>query len=105
MSYRTPADRFEDLPDFPYPPNYVAVRDDLRMHYVDEGSGTPILCLHGAPTWAYLYRHMIPPLAEAHRVVVPDFIGFGRSDKPTDVDDYSFALHYEALRDVIEALD
>lgn len=105
MPYRTPDARFDDLPDFPYAPNYVSVGDDLRMHYVDEGSGAPILCLHGAPTWAYLYRHMIPPLAEAHRVVVPDFIGFGRSDKLTDMDAYSFDLHYKALRDFIEVLD
>jgi haloalkane dehalogenase len=105
MPYRTPEDRFEHLPDFPYAPNHVSVRDDLRMHYVDEGDGTPILCLHGAPTWAYLYRHMIPPLAKQHRVVVPDFIGFGRSDKLTAVDDYSFALHYDALAAFIEALD
>jgi haloalkane dehalogenase len=105
MPYRTPDARFEELPDFPYAPNYVTVGDGLRMHYVDEGRGSPVLCLHGAPTWAYLYRHMIPPLAEAHRVVVPDFIGFGRSDKLTAVEDYSFALHYEALRDFVEALD
>lgn len=105
MPYRTPDDRFEGLPDFPYAPNYVSVRDDLRTHYVDEGEGRPILCLHGAPTWAYLYRHMIPPLAGAHRVVVPDFIGFGRSDKLTAIDDYSFALHYETLSAFIEALD
>jgi haloalkane dehalogenase len=105
MPYRTPDARFEDLPDFPYAPNYVTVGDGLRMHYVDEGNGTPLLCLHGAPTWAYLYRHMIPPLAEEHRVVVPDFIGFGRSDKFTEVDDYSFDLHYETLRAFIEALD
>ena len=105
MPYRTPDARFDDLPDFPYTPNYVSVGDDWRMHYVDEGSGAPILCLHGAPTWAYLYRHMIPLLTEAHRVVVPDFIGFGRSDKLTEVDAYSFELHYETLRDVIEALD
>jgi haloalkane dehalogenase len=105
MPYRTPDARFDDLPDFPYAPNYVPVGDDWRMHYVDEGSGSPILCLHGAPTWAYLYRHMIPPLADAHRVVVPDFIGFGRSDKLTTVDDYSFELHYNTLRDFIETLD
>jgi haloalkane dehalogenase len=105
MPYRTPGDRFDDLPDFPYAPNHVTVGDDLRMHYVDDGSGAPILCLHGAPTWAYLYRHMIPPLAEDHRVVVPDFIGFGRSDKLTAVEDYSFELHYETLRAFIEALD
>ena len=106
MPYRTPDARFEDLPDFPYAPNYVTVGDDdLRMHYVDEGSGAPILCLHGAPTWAYLYRHMIPPLSEEHRVVVPDFIGFGRSDKWTAIEDYSFELHYHALRDFIAELD
>ncbi len=105
MPYRTPEARFEDLSDFPYAPNYVTVGDDdLRMHYVDEGDGPPILCLHGDPTWAYLYRHMIPPLSEHHRVVVPDFLGFGRSDKLTAVEDYSFDLHYHALRDFIAAL-
>lgn len=106
MPYRTPADRFEALPDFPFAPNYVTVEEsELRMHYVDEGAGTPILCLHGAPTWAYLYRHMIPPLAENHRVVVPDFVGFGRSDKLTAVDDYTFDLHYDTLAAFIKALD
>jgi haloalkane dehalogenase len=105
MPYRTPEERFADLPDFPFAPNYVSVGDDLRMHYVDEGTGTPLLCLHGEPTWAYLYRHLIPPLAAEHRVVVPDFIGFGRSDKWTAVDDYSFARHYETLRTFVEALD
>lgn len=105
MPYRTPTDRFEDLPDFPYAPNYASVQEDLRMHYVDEGAGAPILCLHGEPTWSYLYRYMIPPLANVHRVVVPDFIGFGRSDKPTAVDDYSFSLCYDALAAFIDALD
>ena len=105
MAYRTPDERFDDLPGFPFAPHYVHVGDDLRMHYVDEGDGDPILCLHGAPTWGYLYRHMIPPLAEGHRVVVPDFIGFGRSDKYTAVDDYSFEGHYETLREFIETVD
>ena len=105
MPYRTPEHRFKNLLDFPFAPQYATVQDNLRMHYVDEGEGAPILCLHGAPTWAYLYRHMIPPLAERHRVVVPDFVGFGRSDKLTAVDDYSFALHYDALAAFIEALD
>jgi len=105
MPYRTPDDRFDDLPDFPFAPNYVSVGKDLRMHYVDEGEGAPILCLHGEPTWAYLYRHVIPPLAAEHRVVVPDFPGFGRSDKWTAVDDYSFERHYAALRTFVEALD
>jgi len=102
--YRTPADRFEDLPGFPYDPHYVTVGDGLRMHYVDEGSGAPVVFLHGAPTWAYLYRHVIPPLAAERRVVVPDFIGFGRSDKLTEVNAYSFDLHYEALTAFFDAL-
>jgi len=104
MPYRTPEERFDDLPDFPFAPNYVSVGKDLRMHYVDEGTGSPILCLHGEPTWAYLYRHTIPPLAEEHRVVVPDFIGFGRSDKWTAVGDYSFDRHYASLRTFVETL-
>jgi len=108
--FRTPDDRFEDLPDFPYAPNYVSIRPDaadtdLRLHYVDVGEGAPILCLHGEPTWSYLYRTMIPRLQEANRVVVPDFIGFGRSDKLTDPEAYSFELHYDALRAFIDALD
>lgn len=106
MSFRTPDHRFESLPDFPYAPNYVTVGDEeLRMYYVDEGTGAPILCLHGEPTWGYLYRHLIPPLSDAHRVVVPDFIGFGRSDKLTAVSDYSFALHFQSLTDFVETLD
>ena len=83
---RTPDDRFADLPDFPYEPRYVEV-DGLRMAYVEEGSGAAgtFLLLHGEPTWGYLYRRMIPPLVDAgYRVIAPDLIGFGRSDKPTD---------------------
>lgn len=102
--YRTPDDRFEALPGFPFDPHYVSVGEDVRMHYVDEGNGAPVLCLHGAPTWAYLYRELIPPLAETHRVVVPDFPGFGRSDKWTDVEAYSFELHYDALAAFIDEL-
>lgn len=84
--YRTPDHRFENLPGYDFAPNYVDV-DGLRMHYLDEGprDGAPIVCFHGEPSWAYLYRKMIPPLVQAgHRVVVPDLAGFGRSDKPTD---------------------
>jgi haloalkane dehalogenase len=114
--YRTPDARFEDLPDFPFAPHYLSLAagalddvpeglHDLRLHYVDEGEGAPVLCLHGEPTWSYLYRHMIPPLAARHRVVVPDFIGFGRSDKLTDPDAYSFALHYDMLTAFVERLD
>ncbi len=97
---RTPDDRFADLPDFPFTPHYAEIDDldggSLRVHYLDEGptDAGPILLLHGEPSWAYLYRHMIPPLVEAgHRVVVPDQVGFGRSDKPAETGDYSYARH------------
>ncbi len=85
---RTPDERFENLPDYPFAPNYVEV-NGLRLHYVDEGAGETILCLHGEPSWSYLYRKMIPPLAAQHRVVAPDLVGFGRSDKYTDPAAYS----------------
>src|SRR5688500_16701412 len=90
---RTPDDRFEGLDDWPYEPRYVDVGDGLRMHYVDEGpqSGPVVLLAHGEPTWAYLYRKMIPGLvAASRRVIVPDLIGFGRSDKPTERHDYAY---------------
>ena len=82
---RTPDERFADLPAFPYAPRYLEWRG-LRAHYLDEGKGErTFLCLHGEPTWSYLYRRMIPPFrAAGARVVAPDFIGFGRSDKPED---------------------
>ena len=80
MILRTPDERFADLPDFPYQPNYLEL-DGLQVHYLDEGEGEPILCLHGEPSWSYLYRKMIPLLSASHRVVAMDFIGFGRSDK------------------------
>lgn len=97
---RTPDDRFADLPDYPFAPHYAEIADGdggtLRVHYLDEGPATaaPILLLHGEPSWSYLYRHMIPPLVQAgHRVVVPDLVGFGRSDKPTSTVDYTYARH------------
>lgn len=105
---RTPDECFENLPDFPFPPNYVEVTtDELRMHYVDEGwsEDEVILCLHGEPSWSFLYRNIIPPLAENCRVIAPDFIGFGRSDKYTELKDYTFAMHYAALEDFMIALD
>ena len=84
---RTPDERFAQLPDFPYAPHYAQV-DGLRMHYVDEGprdAAVTVLCLHGQPSWAYLYRKMIPVFVAAGlRVVAPDWFGFGRSDKPDD---------------------
>ena len=101
---RTPDDRFQNLPEFPYRPHYVEL-NDLRVHYVEEGSGDPILCLHGEPSWSYIYRRMIPLLSAHHRVVAPDWIGFGRSDKLPEIADYSFQLHYETLTRFLEALD
>ena len=87
--YRTPDERFAHLPDFPFAPHYLEL-DGLRMHYLDEGRGEPCLLLHGEPTWSFLYRRMIPPLSARFRCVAPDYVGFGRSDKWTDVGAYSF---------------
>jgi haloalkane dehalogenase len=106
--YRTPDARFEGLPDWPYTPNYLDIADGLRVHYVDEGAADalPVLMLHGEPTWSYLYRHMIGPTVEAgFRVVAPDLIGFGRSDKPLDRSAYSYAAQVAWMRQWIEALD
>lgn len=103
---RTPERRFEDLPGYDLAPNYVEV-DGLRMHYLDVGprDGTPIVCFHGEPTWAYLYRKMIPPLVSGgHRVVVPDYAGFGRSDKPTDRGWYTFDRHVDLVSRVLDGL-
>ena len=102
--YRTPDDRFADLPGFPFEPHYVEI-NGMRIHYVDEGEGETVLCLHGEPTWSYLYRKVIPPLAAQHRVVTMDFVGFGRSDKFTEMDAYSFGLHTDTLRGFVEVLD
>jgi haloalkane dehalogenase len=102
---RTPDSRFESLPDWPFAPHYDDITDSasgqvLRMAYVDEGprAGRTVLLLHGEPSWSYLYRHMIPALvASGHRVLAPDLIGFGRSDKPADRDDYTYERHVEWL--------
>lgn len=107
---RTPDDRFAELPGYSFAPNY---RDDLRgyetlrMHYLDEGrrDGPVVLCLHGQPSWSYLYRKMVPVFAEAGRVVAPDLFGFGRSDKPVDDAVYTFDFHRGALLALVEALD
>jgi haloalkane dehalogenase len=101
---RTPEERFDDIKDFPYEPHYVEI-EGLRIHYVDEGEGEVILCLHGEPTWSYLYRKMMPSLSENHRVMAMDFIGFGRSDKLTEMSEYSFKLHHDALVSFIEQLN
>ncbi len=101
---RTPEERFANLPGFPYEPKYVEV-EGLRMAYVEHGAGEPLLLLHGEPTWGYLYRHMIPPLAAVGRVIAPDLIGFGRSDKPKAANAYSYKSHARWLRGFVEALD
>lgn len=104
---RTPDERFAALPDYPFAPHYADV-GGLRMHYVDEGprDAPPVLLLHGEPTWSYLYRHMIPPLAQAgYRVLAPDLIGFGKSDKPTRQGDYSYQAHMDWLSQWLLDLD
>ncbi|MFC1795610.1 haloalkane dehalogenase [Pseudomonadota bacterium] len=107
---RTPDERFENLPDFPFEPHYLNIEDQdlggLRIHYLDEGpTDTPtILCLHGEPSWSFLYRKMIPVFTAAgYRVVAPDLPGFGRSDKPADRNDYSYSKHVQWMRDWLEA--
>ena len=105
---RTPDERFTNLPDFPFEPHYVTVADgeggELRVHYLDEGpaDAAPVLLLHGEPSWSFLYRHMVPVLVAAgHRVVVPDLVGFGRSDKPTEQTDYTYARHVAWMSETV----
>jgi pimeloyl-ACP methyl ester carboxylesterase len=106
---RTPDERFADLPGYAFAPHYLEHRNGLRMHYLDEGlraPGAPVfLCLHGQPSWSYLYRKMIPVFAPHGRVLAPDLFGFGRSDKPVDDDVYTIAFHRSALIEFIETLD
>lgn len=109
---RTPETRFDSLPGFPCVPRYVnelPVSEGLRMHYVDEGPGTAtevFLCLHGEPTWSYLYRKMIPIfVARGSRVVAPDLFGFGRSDKPVQEETFTFEFHRSSVQGLIEYLD
>jgi haloalkane dehalogenase len=101
--FRTPDDRFASLPDYPFTPHWLE-DDGLRMHYVDEGDGDPFLLLHGEPTWSFLWRKTIPPLAQRSRVVAPDLIGFGRSDKPTDVGWYSYDRHVASIERLVDEL-
>ncbi len=105
---RTPEDRFVDLPDFRYEPHYTEVDDfdggRLRVAYIEEGpaDGETVLLVHGEPSWSFLYRRMVPVLAAAGlRVVVPDLVGFGRSDKPARQEDHSYARHVEWLRQAL----
>ena len=104
---RTPDERFTGLPGYAFETHYVEV-DGLRVHYVDEGpaSAQPVLMLHGEPSWSYLYRKMIPIITAAgHRAIAPDLVGFGRSDKPSQREDYTYQRHVDWMRGVLEALD
>jgi haloalkane dehalogenase len=97
---QTPESRFADMKDFPFKSHFVQI-NDLQMHYIDEGpkEASPVLLLHGVPTWSYLYRHMISKIAGAGmRAVVPDLIGFGKSDKPTKRSDHSYKSHFEWIK-------
>ncbi len=109
---RTPDERFDDLPGYPFTPHYLDLADGLRVHHLDEGpaGAAPVLLLHGEPSWSYLYRKVIPVLVDAgHRCVAPDLVGFGRSDKPADQGDYTYQRHVdwmaEALFDRLDLTD
>jgi haloalkane dehalogenase len=101
--YRTPDERFEGLPGYDFAPHYLE-QDGLRVHYLDEGAGDPILLLHGEPTWAFLYRKLIPELVDGARCIAPDYFGFGRSDKPTDPDWYSYDRHVASIARLVAEL-
>jgi haloalkane dehalogenase len=105
--YRTPEARFESLKDYPFTSRYLQI-GDFRIHYLDEGpaDAAPILLLHGEPTWSYLYRKMIPILVAAgHRVIAPDLVGFGKSDKPASESDYSYSMEVEVMQELVQRLD
>jgi haloalkane dehalogenase len=104
---RTPDERFANLPDYPFAPHYVDV-GGVRIHYVDEGpaDAAPVLLMHGEPSWSFLYRKMIPILASAgHRVIAPDLVGFGRSDKPVAREDYTYQRHMDWMTGLLTTLD
>jgi haloalkane dehalogenase len=102
---RTPDEQFANLPGYDFAPHYVEV-DGLRIHYVDEGTGPTVLCMHGEPSWSYLYRHMIPVLVDGGcRAVAPDLVGFGKSDKLADREDYTYARHVAWMSQWLEAVD
>jgi haloalkane dehalogenase len=103
-AYRTPDERFENLPGYDFEPHYVE-QDGLRMHYLDEGGGSPVLLLHGEPTWSYLNRKIVPELTPAARAIVPDYFGFGRSDKPLRLEDYTYDFHTGSIVRLVQELD
>jgi haloalkane dehalogenase len=101
----TPVSQFENIQDFPFVPNFCEVEKGLNMHFVDEGKGPIVLLLHGEPSWSYLYRKMIPILVAAgYRVIAPDLIGFGKSDKPINKEAYSFKSHLSWLQTLLSKL-
>ncbi len=105
---KTPVDAFASIPDYPFAPHWQTVADDLTIHYVDEGpkDGEVVMLLHGEPSWSYLYRKMIPVFSAAgYRVIAPDLIGFGKSDKPAEMSDYSYAKHLQWMSEWLESLD
>jgi len=105
---RTPDSQFNNLPDYDFKPNYVTVGDNLRLHYVDTGpkDGRVVIMMHGEPSWSFLYRHMIKAVAASgYRVLAPDLIGFGKSDKPTETSDYSYTRHVDWMNEWFEQLD
>jgi haloalkane dehalogenase len=102
---RAPDERFDELPDFPFEPRYRAL-DGLRICHIDEGDGPPVVFFHGEPTWSFLWRKVIPPVRDAgYRCIAPDYAGFGRSDKPTDVGWYSYDRHTKLMASLFEELD
>jgi haloalkane dehalogenase len=104
-AHRAPDELFEGLPDYPYPPRYRDV-DGLRLAHIDDGEGAPVVFWHGEPTWSYLWRHVIPPVRDAgFRCVAPDLVGFGRSDKPIDLDWYTYERHCAMASTLVEDLD
>ncbi|MHA1727995.1 MAG: haloalkane dehalogenase [Promethearchaeota archaeon] len=108
---RTPDERFKNLLDYPFKPNYAEIDEDgtsIRIHYVDEGTkdAEPVLLMHGEPSWSYLYRHMIPLIVDAgYRVIAPDLVGFGKSDKPIEIGDHTYRRHVKWITQLIEGLD
>jgi len=105
--FRTPDECFAALDGYDFEPNYLELGGDLeglRMHYIDVGEGPAVLALHGEPTWSYLYRKMIPILARTHRVIAPDLIGFGRSDKPVEREWYSYDRHTNSITQFVRLL-
>jgi haloalkane dehalogenase len=102
---RTPEEVLQGLPDFPFAPHYRSV-DGLRLAHLDEGDGAPVIFMHGEPTWSFLWRHVLGPVRDAgFRCIAPDLVGFGRSDKPVDIDWYTYDRHHEIAASLLEDLD